>query len=81
MSAKSEPLTRFRSWRQQEGLTLEEVSGITGVSVPMLSLVERDKRRLAPKTKILLARRLGVPVGSLFPPEPIDVEELESALA
>lgn len=56
----------LRRWRQAEGLTLEEVSGLTGISVPMLSLVERGKRQLAPLTRIQVARRLGVAVRELF---------------
>ena len=76
MIVKTEGSTRFRQWRRLEGLTLEEVSGLTGVSVPMLSLVERDKRRFGPRTKILVARRLGVSVSSLFPPELVEVESL-----
>jgi transcriptional regulator with XRE-family HTH domain len=64
----------LRDWRIENDLTIEEVAGLTGLSPSMHSLVERNKRRLAPLTKVLVARRLGVPVGELFPPEPIDVE-------
>ncbi len=63
--------TRLAMWRSDEGLTLAEVSGLTGLSVAMLSLVERRERQLAPLTKVKMARRLGVPVGALF-----DVEAL-----
>ena len=59
----------LRDWRNRNGYTLEEVAGITGLSVAMLSLVERNKRNLRPSTKIQVARRLGVPVGDLFEPE------------
>jgi transcriptional regulator with XRE-family HTH domain len=52
-----------------------EVSGLTGVSVPMLSLVERGLRQLAPLTRVRVARRLGLPVQELFPPEPLEDEE------
>jgi transcriptional regulator with XRE-family HTH domain len=64
----------LRAWRVENDLTIEEVAGLTGLSPSMHSLVERNKRRLAPLTKIHVARRLGVPVAELFPPEPIDVE-------
>lgn len=63
---------RLRLWRTGEGLTLEEVSDLTGVSVPMLSRVERGERQLAPLTKVRVARRLGVPVQVLFEVEPIE---------
>lgn len=63
---------RMRLWRAQNGLTLEELSGLTGFSPAMLSRVERGERRLAPMSKIRVARCLGVPVRDLF-----DVEEPE----
>jgi transcriptional regulator with XRE-family HTH domain len=66
--------TPLKAWRLNNDLTIEEVAGVTGLSTAMCSLVERNKRRLAPLTKILFARRLGVPVAELFPPEPVDVE-------
>jgi DNA-binding XRE family transcriptional regulator len=69
--AKLARLSKIRRWRQREGLTLAEVSGLTGLSVAMLSLVERGQRRLLPKTKVRVARRLGVPLRELF-----DVEDL-----
>jgi transcriptional regulator with XRE-family HTH domain len=64
-------VSRFRNWRQTEGLTLAEVSGLTGLSIAMLSLVERGRRQLLPRTKVLVARRLGAPLGELF-----EVDEL-----
>jgi hypothetical protein len=36
----------------------------------MLSLVERDRRRLSPLAKVRLARALGARVGDLFEIEP-----------
>ena len=62
--------TRLRAWRQANGLTLEEVSDLTGLSVPMISRAERGQRSIAPLRRVLVARRLGVPVRELFaPPE------------
>lgn len=58
--------SRLRRWRVSEGLTLKEVSDLTGVSEPMLSLVERGARNFAPMTKVRVARLLGVQVGDLF---------------
>ncbi len=72
---------KLRDWRNEQGYTLDEVSGITGLSPAMLSLVERGLRNLRPATKILLARRLGVAVSDLFDLEPFPEEALEEAAA
>ena len=53
-------LSSLRQWRTDHDLTLEEISDLTGLSVPMLSRVERGKRRLAPLRRVAVARRLGV---------------------
>ena len=58
--------TRLGEWRKREGLTLAELSGLTGISVPMFCLVENGKKTFAPKTKVIVARRLGVPIHELF---------------
>jgi transcriptional regulator with XRE-family HTH domain len=63
--------SKLRQWRRGERLTLDEVSGLTGVSVPMLSQAETGKRRLSRRAKVLIARRLGVALGKLFDPEPL----------
>lgn len=65
---------RLRVWRVDQGLTLEEVADLTGLSVSMLSRVERGERQLAPLTRVHIARRLGVAVRDLF-----EVEELVEA--
>lgn len=65
---------RLRLWRAAAGLTLEEVSDLTGLSPGMLSLVERGHRQLAPMTRVKVARCLGVRVRDLF-----DVEEVADA--
>ncbi len=64
--ANTERLSKLRHWRESEGLTLVETSDLTGISVAMLSLVERGRRQLAPMTKVQVARRLGVPLRALF---------------
>lgn len=63
---------RLRLWRADAGLTLEEVSDLTGVSTAMLSRAERGERQLAPMTRVRVARRLGVPIHELFEVEAID---------
>jgi transcriptional regulator with XRE-family HTH domain len=67
-------------WRSDEGLTLAEVSGLTGLSVAMLSLVERGERQLAPLTKVMVARRLGVPIAELFEVEELPAEKVAVAV-
>ncbi len=63
-------VNRLRHWRLQLGYSLEEVSDLSGLSIAMLSRVERGERRLSPKARVTIARRLGVPIRELF-----DVED------
>lgn len=74
--ARGKKPSRLRSWRGKERLTLREIAGLTGFSSAMISLVENGHRTLSREGKILLARRLGVPVQTLFEPEPVDEAEL-----
>ncbi len=67
---------RLRLWRVDAGLTLEEMSDLTGVSTAMLSRAERGERQLAPMTRVRVARRLCVPIHDLF-----EVEEIDEAPA
>lgn len=60
--------SRLRQWREDRGLTLEEIADLTGYSVPMLSRVERGKRDVPPMRRVSLARRLGCRIRDLFPP-------------
>ena len=62
---------RLRLWRANAGLTLEEVADLTGLSVAMLSRVERGQREFSPTTKVRIARCLGVRVRDLFEVEPM----------
>lgn len=64
--------SRLREWRTSSGLSLAEVSDLSGLSVAMLSRVERGQRTMAPATRVAMARRLGVRIADLF-----DVESLE----
>lgn len=65
MAATTTP-SRLRAWRHEQGLSLPEVAALTGVTVSMLSRVERGERRLAPLTRVQVARRLGVALDVLF---------------
>lgn len=67
----------MKNWRTRNGLSQSDVADLTGLSVAMVSRVESGSRRLAPLTKVAVARRLGCRVRDLFPVEP--VEEPEAA--
>lgn len=79
MKSRSRPsaTTKFRRWRVENSLTLEEVSDLTGLSVSALSRVERGERQLRPQMRVLVARRLGVPLRTLFEVQEIKDEELD----
>ena len=67
---------RMRLWRAANGLTLEEISDLTGYSAAMLSRAERGERTFSPLAKVRIARTLGVRVADLFDVEaPADVDE------
>lgn len=60
--------SKLRRWREERGLTLEELSDLTGLSVPMLSRAERGEREIAPLKRVAMARLLGARVRDLFNP-------------
>jgi transcriptional regulator with XRE-family HTH domain len=66
---------RLRLWRAENGLTLEELGDLVGLSTAMLSRVERGDRQLAPLTRVRVARRLGVRVRDLFDVDDLDVTD------
>ena len=57
----------LRAFRKYYGLSLKDVSAVSGLSAPMLSRVETGHRELSGLRKIALAQSLGVPVEKLFP--------------
>ena len=73
MATRSTPgPSRFRRWRASEGYTLQDVGDLTGLSIAHLSRVERGECGIAPQTKVMVARRLGVRVADLFDVEPVE---------
>lgn len=58
--------SRFREWRRQAGLTLQEVADLTGYSESLISKIETGDRVPAPATKVHISRSLGVRVADLF---------------
>ncbi len=69
-------ITRLRRWRIRNGLTLQEVADLTGLSPTMFSRAERGERLFASLTKVRIARCLDVAVAELF-----EVEEHEEVVA
>ena len=61
----------LRRWREQRGWTLTELSGLTGLTVSYLSLIERGLRNPPPQVKVHIARASGAKVGELFPAEQV----------
>jgi transcriptional regulator with XRE-family HTH domain len=57
----------LREWRNEHGISLDELSDVTGLSPSMLSRVERGQRSLDALARIRLARMLGVRVRDIFP--------------
>ena len=70
-------MSPFRRWRTAQGLTLEEVADLTGFSIAHLSRAERGQRGLSRDAKVLISRRLDVPIRDLFEPEEVaDLDEV-----
>ncbi|MFE7420260.1 helix-turn-helix domain-containing protein [Rhodococcus sp. NPDC057529] len=55
-----------RRIRNERGLTQVDVANATGLSVPMLSMLERGKTGLSVGSLVAVASALEVPVGDLF---------------
>lgn len=71
--------TRLRAWRTEQGFSLQEMADLTGVSTAMLSRLETGGRAASARTKVLMARRLSVPIRTLFEVEPLDLGPEEEA--
>jgi transcriptional regulator with XRE-family HTH domain len=63
---------RLRLWRTDNGISLDELADLTGLSKSMISRVERGERGLSALAKVKIARRLDVPVRDLFEVEPLE---------
>ncbi|MCM3886115.1 helix-turn-helix domain-containing protein [Frankia sp. R82] len=62
----------LRRWRREHNASLDDVSGLTGLSAGTLSRVERGRCSLRATTKLTVSRRLGLPVRDLFPLDSVD---------
>jgi transcriptional regulator with XRE-family HTH domain len=56
----------IRRVRAERGLTLVDISGTTGLSVSMLSMLERGKTGVSVGSLVAIASAMGVAVGELF---------------
>ncbi len=70
--AGAQATTQLQAWREQAGFTQTECAELTGYSTAMWSRAERGERVFSPQAKVLIARRLGVRVGEIFPVEPAE---------
>jgi transcriptional regulator with XRE-family HTH domain len=61
-------MSELREFRERQGWTLADASGLTGLSKGYLSLIERDLRQPSPAMKVRIARGVGASVAELFPP-------------
>jgi len=69
-------LSKLRTWRLGHGLSLDETSGLSGLSEASMSRIERGIQSASPATKVRIARALGASVADLFDPEPVVAEAL-----
>lgn len=60
--------TEIRRARSERGLTLVDISTATGLSVSMLSMLERGKTGVSVGSLVAIASAIGVAVGDLFNP-------------
>ena len=60
------PGARFRQWREENDLSLRDVSDLTGWSESMISMAERGKRTFSTEAKVQISRALGVRIADLF---------------
>jgi transcriptional regulator with XRE-family HTH domain len=67
---------RLRDYRDREGWSLVDASGLTGYSVPFLSRVERGERNLTPAGRVHVARCFGCRVEDIFDPPVIEDEDV-----
>lgn len=65
-------MSRLRAWRTDQGMSLDEIADLTGLSKSMISRAERGERCLSAAAKVRMARRLDVPIRTLFEVEPIE---------
>jgi transcriptional regulator with XRE-family HTH domain len=64
--------SRLRNWREVRGLTLVELSGVTGISASTLSRLESGKRAPNLELVVPVARALGLELDDVVPREAID---------
>ena len=71
--------TRLRALRASRGLTLADLSGLTGISVAMLSHIERGQSSPSLKTLERLRQALDVHLSDFFADAPAPPERARSA--
>jgi transcriptional regulator with XRE-family HTH domain len=57
---------RIRAKRLRLGMTLEDLSELTGLHASYIGQIERNTKKASLETVAIMAKALGVPVGRLF---------------
>jgi transcriptional regulator with XRE-family HTH domain len=61
--------TKFKTWRERQGWSLEECAGLTGFSKSHIAYIESHPTAIRdPRTRVRIARCLGCKVSDLFEP-------------
>jgi transcriptional regulator with XRE-family HTH domain len=60
-----------------QDIRTDELADLAGISPAMVSLIESWSRNAGPRTKVALARALGVRVRDLFEPDALPENEVE----
>ena len=76
---KAQPGAALKALRAQRGLTLADVSGLTGMTVSTLSKIENGKVALTLDKLLRISEGLGVDMTELFGPPARDAPRLEGA--
>jgi transcriptional regulator with XRE-family HTH domain len=78
ISTKTNPALQnpLRRWRVDQGLTQQELADLVGLSESMISRLESGERQLSLMAKARFARRLNCRIADVFPPDPLDDEEV-----
>ncbi|TGX48744.1 XRE family transcriptional regulator [Sphingomonas gei] len=76
---QARPGAALKALRSERGLTLADVSGLTGMNVSTLSKIENGKVALTLDKLLRISDGLGVDMTELFGPGPKDAPKLEGA--
>jgi transcriptional regulator with XRE-family HTH domain len=67
--------SRLRRQREAAGLTGREAADLVGIDESVWSEYETERRRVTPRVRVLISRRLGWRIRDIFEPEAVPVLE------